>query len=657
MNKKKTIISIAIYLACLAVVICVFLFYTSNQSNKSKTTCYIATQDIVAGTVVDTNLVTSSFKQETIHNSSKDLAEEYQSTVVTEASTIINKQSVGFIPKGTILTNRMFQSINDVVEYPDFDNPQYITLPVTTESMPAEGFVKDSKISIIGLLSMSDLSSTELADKTSETWVGILTNKALVYSTIKDETKTVTNVILVVEKDVYPTLLISSNNAKIFYLKGVVNDISEVQSDVIKTIYESTGLITIEQDFKLMATDTTVNHTEYTLTFTESNDEKLNNLNIIYVGEGNSLNISWNGSPTRAFIKHYNLTDGRKGVFYGSYSYAATDSKKKINYNSNLEEHSFAVSFDKEGFYEISFYNQDSSFVGKTTFVVESKIYSWRTKDSSETSDVAKIDAGSIKIGMIQEEKNGITYVIPEYSATNHEYEITCQLVKEYFKKIDSLKNYTETIQFESALNGNNIYTTEYVIDKKEKIGCFLGDTIKDVNIILTIDGVEVSVPLFYKIADAGIDYSATSDQIAELRGYLNATIDDNSINEKYTYSELESLLAQLEEIKDYLYDEADESNRNYTILSYLLRFVLVKQDMTLEEFVNLHNQLYIVSDNGIPYKNPDASLEIELKLENSNESYRLNLDFISKFSLTSTEKPVLPAEPSETPNENGGTN
>lgn len=639
MNKKKTLITVGIYLACLAIVICLFVGFTSNQSSKAQTVCYVATQDIKGGTVVDSNLVATSLKQETVHISEKELKESYNAKLIPEASVLINKQTVGFIPAGTVLTTRMFQKITDEVPYPDFNNPQYITLPVSTESMPAEGFKKDADMTIVGLMSMSDLSSTELTEESTETWVGIITNKSKVYSIIKDEVGTVTNVIMVVEKDVYPTLLISASNAKLYYLYGKVNDISEVQSDVIKSIYESTGLSTT-QEFDVVA-KTSSDNLNWDLEIVDDIDAELTHLEILNVGENNPLNIEWTGEPTKAFIKHYDLTTGLKGDYYGSYSYASTDSTRKINYDSNSEEHTFALPFEKQGYYEISFYNQENEFKGKTTFVIETIEQSWKA-----------LDANEIKVGMTLVESSGVSKVEPNFAADISEYSINAKMVKDYFSVVEPLNNYYETIHFTDADNGINSFNTKYILNEKDKIGSFFGDEITNVYLTLTIDGSSVSVPIFYRVKDSTntIDYPVTDTQVQRLRELLNSNIDKTKASSMFNYTELNNLLTVLETLGDNTSTKNDSEGNyysvinpllkdgdNYTPLSFLLRCVLTKETMSEAEFKVLHELLYTTSiEGGIPSKLENNSMQISIEV--GKDIYDLDLTFITLFDLTNAD-------------------
>lgn len=658
MNKKKTILTVTIYLLCLVAVIGVFVFYNANQTEKSKTRCYITTTDIEAGTLIDTNVLAVSFKQDEVHQSYKDTITSYGANLIVDASSIVNKQTAGFIPAGSIITDKMFVSMKDEIVYDGISNPQYITLPVSTDALPAEGFTPGQRVSVIGLMSLADLSQTELVENATETWVGILTNKAEVFGVITDETEMVTNVILVVEKDVYATLLISAGMANLYYLNGEVDNISEVQSDIIKSIYQSTGLTTT-QDFEIMVNDNSFDnkYKDYKLNIEKDEDAEISNLQILQLGESNSIDLSWTGSPVNAFIKHYSL-DGSKGKNYGSYSYAATDSSKKIYYDSNSEEHSLAISLDSgaksgEGYYEIKFYNKDNEFIGKTNFVIEGTPRQWIKTGAGVKVSLTTYD----ETALVNNVKQTVTFVTPD------KYSIDFKLTKDYFSNIGALMDYKETITFNE--NAEKLNANQYIIDTSHSIAKLFGLDIYNIVLREQKDGyVPVDVNIFQRVEYEEIDYDVTTAQLDKLRNYLGSNLDNNTLKQKlnfsdgetgYTisYSSMEQLLNVLESLQEQelLYNE---TTLKRTTISYFLRFLITGEDMTYliktsddtiihGEYMEIHNLLFktdsenedkpILNETNY-YKLGIVFAEGDNPFSGSNNALTLDITFIPTFEI-----------------------
>lgn len=636
MNKKKTILTVTIYLVCLVAVIGIFIFYNANQTEQNKTRCYITTTNIEAGTLIDTNVLAVSFKQDEVHVSYKETLNSYGANLISDASTIVNKQTAGFIPAGSIITDKMFITMQEEIVYDGISNPQYITLPVMTDAIPAEGFEAGQRVSVIGLMSMADLSQTELVEAATETWVGILTNRAEVFSVITDETGVITNVVLVVEKDVYATLLISASTAKLYYLDGEVENISEVQSDVIKSIYQSTGLTTT-QDFEITVSETVTEkkYDNFKLKIDKDEDAEITNLQILQLGSSNSVVLSWTGTPVNAFVKHYDL-EGKKGCNYGSYSYASTDYLKKIYYDSNSEEHKLAIELEStpkggEGYYEIKFYDKDNKFVGKTHFVIEGDSKEWISKSTG------------VKVAMNKYSKGSTDYVTAE------KYIIDYSLRKEYFDKIEALSNYYEKITFtDEALKLNE---KDYILDLNEKIGKLFNLDIKNIKLRETKDGYSpVDANIFYYTDFIDIDYEVTVEQCEKFRELLNSKMNNMQISERYTYSSLQTLIESLTEMKELL---LNETTKTYTTLSYFVRFLITGEDMTVEEYTEIHNMLYI-EENGVPTPNNVNYYKLLVEVDGYDTPFIIDLTFIAKFEI---DTPNSETDAETSTDVEGGTN
>lgn len=637
MNKKKSIFTITIYLVILLAVIGVFVFYSVSSNNKNIIRCYVTTQDIKPGTTIDSNVLATSFTQTEVHSSYKDEVEKYGGSLITNSDYMLNKQSAGLIPAGTVLSTSFFQTIKDTNKYPEYTNPQFITMPVKTDTLPADGFTKDEEISVIGYMNMELSNSSE--DKTSTNWVGILTNKAKVYSTITDETNTVTNVVLVVEKEVYPKLLLASKSASVYYLKGAISDMSEVEGDIVNAIYQSTGLVS-NQVFELNATiiGTDTGNIKKVELPELGNKDTTNHLPILSVPEGFSLNLSWTGSPVQAFVKHYGF-NGNKGNYYGAYSYANGEAAKKIIYNQSYAEHSFANNFEDEGYYEIEFYANDGSFIKKTLFAIEKENVKWTL------------------------EKNA-TVLIDSYNENSlislDGYSLEFKGYKEYFKNIDALKDFYETATFNiadlynkknpaSQTNSINVLISNgaFVLNEDETIGTIFGEDITSMSIVLPYGDTHVTLPLVYFVNvvksvkdssnnDIKIDKKMTSAQYNELRKYIE-TSSQSEFSNKYTYSQMETILNALNAIlveneagiglfSNYGEESASDTNYKYTTISYIVRWFLTGKPLSRETYNSIYNTIYSYNDNTNEWTRNN---NVEFKLYINN--YDIDIEIVNK--------------------------
>ena len=315
MKNKKYLISILVYIGLLASVILAFVLITNIQQNNSYETVLMASDDFSRTEQIyisETNY-TKYIKQAKIPKDTILEMKEAGATPVTSKAEIEGKYSIGFIPKGTILTTKMFDSkiTTDTGFYAknDYENGTYIVLKANKTNAPVNGFKKGINISIQNIEAIV----SENIDGTQEKNYGTLVNKAEVYNTFYDENNNVTNVGIICEAEDAKKLITLEDLGTTFrYVEGKLDLTTWTENDIINE-YNIKNMNNNELLYYSYTSAPTIEEAYYNSKLLENAEYTENNFGYVpEIQTNNNVIISLRGlyEPSQIVLAKYGLNGG-----------------------------------------------------------------------------------------------------------------------------------------------------------------------------------------------------------------------------------------------------------------------------------------------------------------------------------------------------------
>lgn len=600
MKNKKNLYLVIIYTAI--VLICAGLLVVYNQKliNESTVYVYVANQDIPEGTTISSQIVLQSYTEyEQRHQEEVDSIASYGSTPITssEVNNIINKVTTSEIKAGTILVTQYFSAIVEENLYEGITNPVSIEINVSSSDLPYEGLTVGDNITVIGILSLSEMSDVTASDDntismSSETWIGIVSNNVILENITYDDSKNPTSINVIVGTNELATML-ALRDKELFFVEGKLTDLSEIESDIIVNLYNSAGL----NDDRTLTVELLSSSGEQFEIPIYSEESTLEESNITFIQNLNDFELSmyWEGSPTTIYVNHYSLSDGARGDLFGYFSYNSSVNGKQVKYDYNTGEHYVEQSFE-EGYYEIFYYNYYNDCVGKAYFVIEQSQYDFEV-------------SGYVLNKLSEQSSNSATSL----TISDNYYNVS--LVKSYFSLINDLENYCETISLNDALES-------HIINQSTSIGS-IGDKIIEM-VYVEIPNIGL-FPIYFYTDDVFYDIAATTAQVERLNELLGTSFSTEQITAKnISYTQLYNIINELSLYELVLYEEDMVTNeKEYSLVAYFLRYILFGELMTDENCINSIYSIYvnysIVGDVLVPYATGDT---LKLVYELSDGSY-----------------------------------
>lgn len=366
-NLSKIIGLVMLLVVCIGALV-IWVQYTVNQNVVS---CYIAKTDVEPYTTIDNSNFLEYFEEGTIHKTSY----EKLKNPITSKDQIIGYETTSIIVSGYPLDASLFQKKANSV-YGDIKVPVKVTLPIEADKVDTSILNKGKIVTIIGYMnSTSSVTNDNGENVDNDSWVGILTNNAIVYSVNKDKNNAIQNATFVIESSVYSSVVMMAENYSVYFLEGSLNDIADAKSDIVKNLYNQSGT-TASQSFTITNTELSFdkkrvisNIPTYFATGTDTNyydgTGVKQKLSYFSLDGTNGLDLTWSGSTASVFVYHY-ATDGSRGERYGLYSKTANDTysnslteeeqeKYMLSYDPIANETKFVVPLANVGFYQVIF--------------------------------------------------------------------------------------------------------------------------------------------------------------------------------------------------------------------------------------------------------------------------------------------------------------
>ena len=526
MNKKRTIISILIYVSLLIVTGLAFIGFTSWKQAEQYVNAYIATKEIQSGQQIDEKTFNDCFIQKRIPADIKEQAKDYGTTIIENASLFRDKVAIGYIPAGTYLYANMFSDVkiedNGLVNLLNvYRNKKYIVLPVVNESAPAEGYEVRKNIGIENINAFTMVNSYGVEQKI----FGLLVNKAEIYTVITDTNGIVTNVGIVCEADDAKMLTsLADAGINFRFIKGKTENMpltSWTTNDVTGDLY-SKIVNSFNPEKVYYHSNTSLNDDDLSLSVNRFNNAKFDDTNFRQVPTFNladhpyGFNFLFEGRVASVNVKKFGLF-GTIDETLGN----CTNNNGKLNYNEKSLMSSITVPFKEEGYYELEVIgekveqNEKEEFVvvptkDKYHFIIENDTANLSEEQKAKyeyqvVSDTIYADSNTMRPTI-----NGSKYIYRTISNLDNmvkfkkPYYNTCLPLTSYYETLDfseKLKTqYASPTIIDEAEEGvdfkDSLTNVDFVIDHTEKIGTLKGKEIK--NIFLEISGSN-SLPIFYK--------------------------------------------------------------------------------------------------------------------------------------------------------------
>lgn len=342
--KSKNIFKILLALGAILAIAVFYVFFTKQYVDSATTLVYVANQDIDSFKKLSEAEFNKLFSTKTVHSTIAEISSNY----VTSYSDIQNLETGSTIYANTIALKSMWRKQSTGTR---------VSLPVDQATLTSDGLLVSSTtpITIVGY---SAISGTDMNGKEySDSWLGILTNKAHCVSTTTNSANEITRATFEIEDtEAIGNLLMFANTGTLYYINGEIDDLSKLSSGVLYELYQSSSKGTAEE-FSLVNTKLDVLTHNNNALQNEISIAKSENKNYSVPIFDSMPNVSWRGLTASAYVYHYN-SDGSRGDAYGYYTTTATDKEHRLVYNATTRETSlpnFKELGEKyDGYYEVA---------------------------------------------------------------------------------------------------------------------------------------------------------------------------------------------------------------------------------------------------------------------------------------------------------------
>ena len=581
MKNKKNISKIIALLMVLVVCVGALVVWVQYTVNQNVVSCYYAKTNVEPYTTIDNSNFMEFFEEGTIHKTSY----EKLKNPVTSKDQIIGYETNSKIISGYPLDASLFQKKTNST-YLGIKEPAKVTLPIESEKVDKNILTKGQIVTIVGYMnSTASVTDSEGNTVENDAWIGILTNNAIVYSVTTDKNGVIESTTFIIEKTVYPTIVMMSENYALYFLEGSLENIADSKSEIVKNLYDKSGT-SASQTFSVtntslnfdiqrvesniptyFATGTDLNYSDAFETADKKIQGVKQKLSYFYLNETNGLDLTWTGSTASVFVYHYSV-DGTRGDRYGLYSKISNgvgeDNKEKYSlvYNPLTSETSFSLPLASVGFYQVIFDIKNPKY-GQT--------YNNSAGIEVEEPYYVHYAINFVVLNNSSDYRSNYKLTIDTLNSNKLVYDLDSTI--DWFENIELMKNYSETKKLEN------------IVSKELQ---YIGN-----------DGQTYYIPLFNsKNTVANPEgLTATNEQKQALIDLFGAeilteeiynkvfTIKDGSNNvNKYTKEELQKIIDVLTEVNDGKF--IDYTYEQKYIVLYSLGYDFSSDTTTVSEII-----------------------------------------------------------------------
>lgn len=497
MKTKNLTAKIAGLIILLVAVVGVLVIWTNYTVKQNVVACFVARTDVDSYTVITNTNFNEYFEETTVHKTTY----EKLKNPVSSKDEIIGYETITKIAQGYPLDKTLFQKTTNA-KYEGIENP--VIQSFTISNGDELEMTKGMSVTVVGYMASTDSVLNTNGESVNDSWIGVLTNNALVYDFSYDKNGKLIDVTLIIEEKVYTKVTLFSINYNLYLVSGKIDDVSNAKSDVVRELYlksgsnSDIGFAMTNVDLRFDVAEVTNNQPTYFATGTDTNYKgERTKQNLTYVKLVNNVlpELTWSGATPSVFVYHYAL-DGTRGARYGNYSKSSNNPKFELAYDGVFNEYSFRTPLADEGFYQIIFDvknpNYGREYINAEGLVVAEPYYlHYCINFVIETSEKPFAQTPSIVVDMYNENN-----LYTSLSST-----------KNYFSKIALMEGYTETFDIEN--------TDEM--------------TLRIVKYYDMLNQTTVQIPYFNKNTDATKGLTPSDEQYNELMGLFGKGQDETS--------------------------------------------------------------------------------------------------------------------------------
>lgn len=494
--KSKNIMKILLALGAICAIAVFYVFFTKRYVESATTVVYVAKQNIDSYQQLNEADFNNLFETKTVHSTIAEISSDY----VTSYSDIQGLETSSTIYANSIALKSMWGKRSSGTR---------VSLPVDQSTLTSDGLTVSATqpVTIVGYTAVSgkDVNGKEYSDS----WIGILTNKAYCVSTTTNSSNEITRATFEIkDTSTIGDLLMFANTGTLYYINGQIDDLSKLSSGVLYELYCSTSKGFVEE-FSLATPNVDVLVKDSSSSQKEVNIMQTNSkYNLQVYSDENDLPVmSWRGLTASAYVYHYDF-DGNRGDLYGYYTTTSTDTSHRLTYDASTRETSLPifneVSDNYNGFYQVAvtFYNP--------------------------TYNEKQENAGNYTETVI------FSFVIDTDN----------KLGKTHVSYIDCANNFEETIVSDTSIYENISFMEGYE-------GVSPEDNYDYKMLTFTQDDTDFAIPIFNKI-DTKKGLTPSDAKLKEFVGYFSA-LDEYSddiyefMKSNYNSTELQHILDVLE--------------------------------------------------------------------------------------------------------------
>lgn len=439
MKNSNLTAKIAGLIILLVAVVGVLVIWTNYTVTQNVVACYVARTDVDSYTVITNTNFNEYFEESTVHKTTY----EKLKNPVSSKDEILGYETISKIAQGYPLDKSLFQKTSNA-KYEGIENPVIQAFSIANGDEIE--LTKGMSVTIIGYMASTESVLDKEGLGVRDSWIGVLTNNALIYDFAYDKNGKLLDVTFIIEEKILTKLAMFSLNYNLYLVGGKIDNVADAKSDIVRDLYlksgsnSDLGFAITNVDLYFDVKEVINNQPTYFATGADTNYKNPGTKQkLTYVSPVDNIlpEITWTGATPSVYVYHFAI-DGSRGSRYGNYSKTSNNPKFQIVYDEVFNEYKFKEPLADEGFYQIIYDvknpNYGNEYIDSTGLVVAEPYYlHYCVNFVIETSDKKFEKTPTLIIDSLNEN-------------TVHE---TLSSVKNYFKNVFLMKDYEEKFELD----------------------------------------------------------------------------------------------------------------------------------------------------------------------------------------------------------------